>query len=128
MILSVIIILFLVGSITISFGINLDSIFSSIVTFLPLFVLGFLPGLYYFKLDEKIYGKLISWSIGLEIVGILISLPIVFYTLACLITRKAMYCDAFAFGGALILFGIPALILYSIGILLLIINWSRKRK
>ena len=103
-----------------------EGVFNIITALAIFFILGFLPGLFYYKLKST-KSKLINWSIGLEILGIIIVIPLIFLFSMCLITESAKYCDAFMFPTYVVLFGAPFIIFYSIGILLLVIYWFKNR-
>lgn len=67
--------------------------------------------------------KIISKTPGLLIAFTTIDIFVILYWWSrCAQTQSAFYCEAFAFGGLLILLGIPVLVLFSLFALFLIIS------
>jgi len=57
--------------------------------------------------------------------GIINGITILYWYLRCLQTRSPFYCEAFAFGGILIGWGIPALILLGLAIITFAFSWYK---
>ena len=106
---------------------SLETIFNIVIALFILAILGFLPGFFYYK-SKPSKSKLINWAIGLKITSIIVIIPLVFLYLMCLITQSTNYCDLFLFPVITLLFEIPFIVLYSLGIFLLIIDYFKNKK
>ncbi len=102
-----------------------DLFVEGILFSLIVFVLGFFVGRFYYKLgkDNKIQTKLIKTALILQLISVIVMLiVIILIFLSCYDG-----CDMFGEGIFFVTIGIPSLIIYCIGILLLIINWFKNR-
>lgn len=95
-----------------------------IFTLILIFIFGFFPGLFFYRFgnenNESI--KLVKSAIILQIISLLIALFLYIISLSC-----GVGCDSLALIGPMFILGIPALILYGIGILFMIIYKFKTR-
>ena len=94
----------------------------------PLFFIGIflIPGIYYIKIKEK--NRLTNWAVGLNLAGLILVILtfLIFFILALLAGDFEGFFWAIAILG--VPFGlVPAGILYVIAIILLVINWFKKK-
>jgi len=102
-----------------------DLFVEGILFSLIVFVLGFFVGRFYYKLgkDNKIQTKLIKTALILQLISVIVMLiVIILIFLSCYDG-----CDMSGEGIFFVTIGIPSLIIYCMGILLLIINWFKNR-
>jgi len=93
---------------------------------LIVFILGFFPGLFYYRFGnaENEPNKLVKSAIILKLISTIIMLTIgAMFFFSCI-----NGCDGLGEGILFVTFGIPSLILYSVGILLLILYKFKMKK